>query len=74
MTIKFVGHVEKVGIGHRNHVELTLWAEHMVCKSNPIVVEVSRAAADAYRPGMAVEFTISPRADAAPVNFDSMLK
>ena len=73
MTIKFQGHVEKIGIGHLNKVELTLWGSNTVCHSNPIILEVSKGEADVYRPGMTVEFTIIPIPDRA-VPFESKLK
>ena len=74
MTIKFAGHVEKIGIGHLNKVELTLWASNSVCQRNPIVLEVSKGEADVYRPGMAVEFTIIPRPDVPDAPFESKLR
>lgn len=63
MTIKFQGHVEKIGIGHLNKIELTLYGSSQVVMQNPIVLEVSKGEAEVYRPGMMVEFTIIPRPD-----------
>lgn len=68
MTIKFLGHVEKIGLGHLNKVELTLRGAASVLQTNPVVVEVSKGEAEVYRVGMAVEFTIIPRFDVASID------
>jgi len=73
MTIKFQGHVEKIGIGHLNKIELTLYGTSSVVRRNPIVLEVSKGEAEIYRPGMAVEFTIIPRPDIPAVEFETRL-
>ena len=63
MTIKFLGHVQSIGLGHLNSVRLELVGQSSVCQSNPVILEVSKGEAEIYRPGMAVEFTIIPRLD-----------
>jgi len=74
MTIEFQGHVEKIGIGHLNKVELTLWGASSVVQRNPIVLEVSKGEAEIYRPGMAVKFTIIPLPTEPAAPFETKLK
>jgi hypothetical protein len=73
MTIKFQGHVEKIGIGHLNKIELTLYGTGQYVQSNPIVIECSKGEAEVYRPGMMVEFTIIPRPDVPEAPFETKI-
>lgn len=63
MTIIFQGHVERIGLGHMNRVELTLRGSVSHLQTNPLILEVSKPEAEVYRVGMAVEFKIIPRPD-----------
>jgi hypothetical protein len=74
MTIKFQGHVEKIGIGHLNKIELTLYGSSQYVMQNPIILEVSKGESEVYRPGMAVEFTIIPRPDAPDAPTETKLR
>jgi len=74
MTIKFRGHVEKIGIGHLNKIELTLYGTSSVVQKNPIIIEVTKGDAEVYRPGMVVEFTIIPLPTESAAPFETTLK
>lgn len=59
MTIIFQGHVEKLELGHKDGIKVTVR-----CDSNrmdqPIVVEASKAEADIYKPGTPLKIQIHP--------------
>ncbi len=71
MTIIFQGHVEKIGLGHMNKVELTLHGTVATVRTNPIILEVTRGEAEVYRVGMAVEFKIIPLPD-SPIRHEAI--